>query len=206
MGGAFADALTWVRFLLTPVIMFVIIKGGWPGIDMALMASMLFAIAALTDLFDDVTGGAETARMRKLGWFDDIADTVLITGTLAAIVWVLYVSGSLTWVLAVPALVIIIRDCLVAILKGKMLRKTGWPETRLGTLKTAVTMLAVCLLVASPWVSNWIGAMTATETDIFFHAPWVGRVALGLLWISAVLSAITGAMILSGRTGPANDA
>ena len=76
-GGAFADGLTLVRFLLTPIVMLVILNG-WPSNQMAIMASILFVIAAFTDIFDDLTGGAETARGRKLGWFDDIADTCLL--------------------------------------------------------------------------------------------------------------------------------
>lgn len=208
IGGAFADALTWTRVLLTPLIMFIIIKGGWPEVGMALFASMLFAVAALTDIFDDLIGGAETSRARKLGWFDDIADTVLIMGTLAAMLWVLHSSGFLTWVFAVPAGLVIGRDLVVGLVKGKTLRKAGWPETKLGTLKTAVSMLAVCLMVASPWLTNWIGGMSGETMTAAgaYSAPWVGRTALGLLWIATILSLITGVMILSGKTGPANDA
>jgi len=62
-GGAFADGLTLVRVLLTPVIIFVIIKA-WsakPGdaegfvslnIKLVLLASTLFALAAITDFLD----------------------------------------------------------------------------------------------------------------------------------------------------------
>lgn len=208
VGGAFADALTWIRVLLTPLIMFIIIKGNWPEIGMALFASMLFAVAAITDIFDDIIGGADTSRNRKLGWFDDIADTVLITGTLAAMLWSLHSSEFLTWVFAVPAGLIICRDLIVGLVKGKTLRKAGWPETKLGTLKTAVSMLAVCLMVASPWITNWVGGMSGDEMTAAgaYSAPWVGRTALGLLWIAAILSVVTGVLILSGKTGPANDA
>lgn len=208
VGGAFADALTWIRVLLTPLIMFIIIKGGWPEIGMALFASMLFAVAALTDIFDDLIGGADTSRARKLGWFDDIADTVLIGGTLAAMLWAIYSSGFLTWVFAVPAGLIIARDVVIGLVKGKTLRKAGWPETKLGTLKTAVSMLAICLMIASPWLTNWIGGMSGDEMTAAgsYSAPWVRRTALALLWIAAMLSVVTGGMILSGKMGPANDA
>ncbi len=77
-GGAIADALTLVRLILTPVIMFVIIKG-WPNLDMAVLATVLLIIAAATDFFDDYFGGTENAPHRKFGWFDDIAD-IMING------------------------------------------------------------------------------------------------------------------------------
>lgn len=207
-GGAFADALTWIRLLMTPLIMFIIIAGGWPEIGMALFASMLFAIAAITDIFDDVIGGSQTSAARKLGWFDDIADTVLISGTLAAILWTLHKAGFLTWVFAVPAGLIIFRDVLVGLVKGRTLRKAGWPETKLGTLKTAVSMLAVCLAVASPWLTNWLGSLSTADTGVTgpYNAPWVGRTALALLWIAALFSVLTGGIILSGKADPANDA
>ena len=83
-GGALADALTLIRLVLTPIIMMVIIKG-WPNLDMAVLASVLFIVAALTDFFDDYFGGTEMAVHRKFGWFDDIADILLVIGTLSLI-------------------------------------------------------------------------------------------------------------------------
>lgn len=201
--GAFADGLTLVRVAMTPIIMLVIIKGGWPSLDMALLASMLFAIAAITDLLDNVAGGS-----RALGWFDDIADTALITGTLAAMLWTLHASGHLTWMFAAPALAIIIRDILVGLIKGGSFRKTGWPETRFGSVKTIVSMLTVCVLIAAPWLSNWIGSLQDTGDTLtgVYSAPWVGQVGLGLLWIAALMSVLTGLLLLLGKTKAANDA
>jgi len=209
-GGAFADGLTLVRLLLTPIVMFVIIKG-WPNqLNMALLASALFAIAALTDLFDDMTGGAENTPYRQFGWFDDIADTVLITGTLLAMLWVIYQNGMLHWALAVPAAIIIIRDVLVGLIKGSSFRNNGWPETRMGTLKTALTMFAICLLLASPWLTNWIDGLRASGDsimDIYNNAsPYVWWVGQGLLWVAALLSLVTGLQLLTGKSNAANDA
>ena len=152
--GAFADGLTLVRVAMTPIIMLVIIKGGWPAIDIALLASILFAVAAITDVLDNAAGGS-----RALGGFDDIADTALITGTLAAMLWALHQAGYASWIFAVPAGTIIIRDILVGLIKGGSFKTTGWPETRFGTLKTIISMLAICVLVAAPWLSNWIGSL-----------------------------------------------
>jgi len=109
MGGAFADGLTLIRILLTPAIMFLIIKF-WPITSMAALASMLFLIAALTDIFDDYFGGTEFSVYRKFGHLDDVADTILCTGTLAALLFVTQRAGFLAWPFAVPALIIIARE------------------------------------------------------------------------------------------------
>ena len=205
IAGAFADGLTLVRLALTPVIMLVIIKGGWPAIDIAIIASLLFAIAAITDIIDDMVGGSARSKFRHLGWLDDIADTVLITGTLAAMFWTLKLSGYLSWVFSFPALLIITRDAAVGLLKSGDYRTTGWPETRFGTLKTIISMLAICILVANPWLSTWAGQVLGTSNGGMYAAPWVSQLGLGLLWIAALLSAYTGAQILTGRVKVAND-
>jgi len=53
-------------------------------LSLTLLASTLFAIAAFTDIFDDFLGGNERSIHRRFGYLDDIADTVLVVGTLAA--------------------------------------------------------------------------------------------------------------------------
>jgi len=63
-GGMIADGLTVIRALITPIIMVIIVKG-WPLPGYALLASIVFIGAALTDIFDDYFGGAETAIHRK---------------------------------------------------------------------------------------------------------------------------------------------
>jgi len=166
-------------------------------------------IAAFTDIFDDLTGGAETARNRKLGWFDDIADTVLVTGSLAAMLWVIRESGQLAWPFAVPALVLIGREVLVGLFKGRSLVKHGWPETRMGNIRTFVTMAGVCLLIASPWLTTWLDSFRANDGNIMeiydSNSGYVWMLGQALLWIAAILSVITGFQILTGKRGPAND-
>ena len=74
-GGAFADALTWLRMLLMPLVVFLIWKGWQPvaqgGIDLSLtlLASALFIVAALTDVFDDFFGGKRTLSSQTLWLF-----------------------------------------------------------------------------------------------------------------------------------------
>ncbi len=207
-GGAIADALTLVRLVLTPVIMFIIIKG-WPDINMAVLATFLLIIAAATDFFDDYFGGTENAPHRKFGWFDDIADIVLVVGTLIALLYVTHKGGVLGWMFAVPAGIIIAREALVGLLKGYDMTKSGWPETKYGAIKNGLTMLGTCLLVASPWITHWVD-MTFSGKDnvdaLVSSSPQIWMVGQGILWFAAVVSFITGFKILTTKVGPANDA
>ena len=207
-GGALADALTLIRLALTPVIMMVIIKG-WPNLDMAVLASVLFIVAALTDFFDDYFGGTEMAVHRKFGWFDDIADILLVIGSLAAMLYVTHKNGMLAWTFAIPAGVIILREVIVGLVKGYEMTKTGWPETRFGDLKNGLVMLGTCILVASPWLTTWIdraiaGADNAMEV-YGSTSPYVWLIGEGILWFAAIVSIITGIKLLT-TNAVANDA
>ncbi len=207
-GGAFADGLTLVRFLLTPVVMLIVIIG-WPENTMALLASVLFAIAALTDIFDDLTGGAETAVERRLGWFDDIADMILAVGTLLAMTFVIHRSGQLAWAFAVPVAIIVLREVLVGILCGRKLVKYGWPESTLSNIRTFLTVLAVCTLLASPWLTTWFDAFRSSGDNVMevygTQSPYIWWIGQTLLWVAALLSLYTGAKLIAYRPVAAND-
>jgi len=232
-GGAFADGLTLIRALLTPVVMYFIIAKGWPSQNIAILVSVLFAIAALTDFFDDVTGGAENSVYRKFGWFDDIADTVLMVGTLLAMAYVLssptgpnqYNGGAPTLFLA-PVGIIVAREVIVGLVKGFELSRTRMYETGLGNLKTAMIMLGTCILLASPWLSPWMTSIFSKGGDIpkgpvdlsdpaisdpsvfdAYSKTWemVWNTGLVILWIGAILSVITGLALLTGKNSAAND-
>jgi len=206
-GGAIADALTLIRLILTPVVMFVIIKG-WPDLNMAVLASFLFIIAAITDFLDDYFGGTENAPNRKFGWFDDIADIVLVVGTLIAMLYVTHKSGVLGWAFAVPAGIIIAREVLVGLLKGYDITNSGWPETKYGSIKNGLTMLGTCLLVASPWMTTWIDNFMSSGDNVdalISTSPHVWMIGQGVLWFAALISLITGFKILTTKAGAAND-
>ena len=206
-GGAIADALTLIRLILTPVIMFIIIKG-WPDLNMAVLATFLLIIAAFTDFFDDYFGGTENAPNRKFGWFDDIADIVLVVGTLIAMLFVTHKGGVLGWMFAVPAGVIIAREVLVGLVKGYDMTKSGWPETKYGSIKNGLVMLGTCLLVASPWITTWIDKfMTNKDTveALITTSPQVWMIGQGILWFAALISLITGFKILTTKVVAAND-
>lgn len=204
-GGAFADALTLIRILLTPLIMFLIVKY-WPVTAMAALASALFLIAALTDVFDDYFGGTDTSVFRKFGYLDDVADTILCTGTLAALLFVTHRAGFLAWPFAVPALIIIAREIIVGLVKGKAIAVYGWPDNVLSSAKSGFIMLGVCILVGTPWLTQWYDALRANEAnvvDVFNNSSpmiWVaGEIAL---WVGAVFSVLSAIKIFTTPLGP----
>lgn len=213
-GGALADALTWLRMLLMPLIVFLIWTGWQPvaegGIDvgLALLASALFLIAALTDIFDDFLGGNERSIYRRFGYLDDVADTVLIIGTLLALLYVIGRADMLSWTFVIPAVVLIAREIIVGLFKGFELSRYIWPDTKLSNAKSGFSMLATCLLLASPWLQNWIDQMRAgadNVADIFGStSPWVWIAGEASLWIAAILSIITAVILF--RTPLKDDA
>ena len=147
ISGGIADILTLVRVLLTPVIMLVIIKG-WPLNGYAALASALFIFAAITDILDDYFGGAEIAPQRRFGWFDDIADMILVIGTLLAMAWVIYKSGWMSWMIAVPMAIFIGKELFIGLTKGFELSNLNPTEDSLATAKNALSMLAISVPVS----------------------------------------------------------
>jgi len=215
-GGAFADALTWLRMLLMPVVAVLIWKGWQPvsegGIDLGLtlLASALFAIAALTDIFDDFLGGNERSIHRRFGYIDDIADTVLIVGTLTALLIAVARAEMMSWTFLIPAVVLIGREIIVGLFKGFELTRYIFPETLLSNLKSGLAMLGTCLLLASPWLQTWIDRLRAGEdrvAEVFAStSPWIWVVGEIALWVAAIISIVTALTLFRTDLSAANDA
>lgn len=201
-GGAFADALTLARLMSTPVIMALIIWK-WPDPQVAILATFLFIIAALTDIFDDWFGGASRSAQRRYGWLDDIADTLLISGVLIALSYVLYRNGYFHWAFAVPAIVIVLREVLVGFVKGYELSRYGWPDNILSNAKGGFAMLGTSLLVASPWLTQWVDSLRAgTDRAMEVYdagSPFIWIAGEFSLWIAAVFSLMSGYKILTHK-------
>ena len=204
--GAFADALTCLRILLVPLIVFLIWKGWQPveqggiNLNLAVLSSALFFIAALTDIFDDFLGGNEQSAYRKYGYLDDVADTVLVIGTLAALIFVLNRAGVLTWTITVPVAVLILREVIVGLVKGYELTRYIWPNTLLSNAKSGFAMLGTCLLIASPWLQSWIDQIRAgtdnVEAVLASTSPLIWLLGTIAIWVAAILSIITGVILL----------
>ena len=215
-GGAFADALTWLRMLLMPLVAFLIWKGWQPvelgGIDMSLtlLASALFVVAALTDVFDDFLGGGEQSVHRRFGYLDDVADTVLVVGTLVALLFVVHRAGYMSWTFLVPAVILIGRELIVGLFKGFELARFIVPDTLLSNLKSGFSMLGTCLLLASPWLQVWVDRVRAgtdkVEETFATASPGVWVTGEICLWVAAALSIVTAIALFRTDFSAANDA
>ncbi|MEE9348192.1 MAG: CDP-alcohol phosphatidyltransferase family protein [Robiginitomaculum sp.] len=194
-GGALADGMTLVRAVLAPIVAGAIIWA-WPNIAWACLASVLFALGALTDWFDDLLGGSEKAPGRAFGWFDDIADSILIGAALIALLYVTDKAGILGWAFGVPAIIYICRDLIVAAIKGFEFSKNGIPDSKIGDYKNIAAMIGVSLLIASPWLDMVLSRFRASKTDDMMAlyanpSPWIWQIGQGFLWLAAILSVYT---------------
>lgn len=215
-GGAFADALTWLRMLLMPLVAFLVWKGWQPveagGIDISLtlLASALFAIAAFTDIFDDFLGGNERSVHRRFGYLDDIADTVLVIGTLAALLFVAHRAGWMSWVFLTPVVILIGREIIVGVFKGFELSRYVLPNTWMSNMKSGLSMLGTCLLLASPWLQVWIDRTFAKADNVqetfATTSPHVWVAGEACLWIAAIFSILSAVRLFKADFAAANDA
>ena len=199
-GGAFADALTLLRIILTPAIMALIVWR-WPDVQISILATALLIIAAVTDILDDIFGGSARNAVRRYGYLDDAADTILMVGVLIAIGFVLWQNDILGWGFALPASFLIGRELLVGLVKGYQLSRFGWPDNPLSNAKGAFAILAICLLVGSPWLTQLLDRLrsgTDKMMEVYSAAsPWVWITGQVCLWIAAIFSLLSGYRILT---------
>ena len=142
--AVFLKAVTWLRVVLLPVIMALILEG--PDREYAFaVAGALFAIAAITDFVD----GFLARRWRQTTVFgtflDTTADKLLVSGALIALV---AVGRASPWI----ALIIVGRELLIMGLKGaaaaggELVKPSIW-----GKAKANVQFVAIFLaIVRSP--------------------------------------------------------
>ena len=156
-----ASKITLIRVAFIPLYMvFMYQSGGVPGIWMWLGLAV-FIIASLTDYID----GQIARRCNQVSDFgkflDPLADNLL---TIAAMVmfceWGMMPGWALMLVLAREFAVTGLR--LVAVGKGKVIA-AGWS----GKVKTACTMVGLCVLMAFPtvmWLANIVNAVIVVTT------------------------------------------
>jgi CDP-diacylglycerol--glycerol-3-phosphate 3-phosphatidyltransferase len=141
--AVFLKGVTWLRVVLLPVIMALVLAG--PDRDDAFaVAGALFAIAAITDFVD----GFLARRWRQTTVFgtflDTTADKLLVSGTLIALV---AVGRASPWI----ALIIVGRELLIMGLKGaaaaggELVKPSIW-----GKAKANVQFLAIFLAIIRP--------------------------------------------------------
>lgn len=166
------NALTLLRYLLVPALI-----GSWycTGEDAAWLPFVLFMLAGITDYFDGYLARKWMVESELGRMLDPNADKLLVAAALV----LLATSGEAS---AIAVIVILCRELFVSGLREFMAARTITIHvSALAKWKTASQMLAITVL-------------------LYCHAnpdlePLGGHV---LLWISALLTVITGADYLRG--------
>jgi cardiolipin synthase len=163
--------LTLSRILAIPLVVATFyLSGDWAR----WLGCALFSAAGLTDWLDGHFA-RRWEQQSELGRFlDPIADKLLV----AAILFMLTVSGRLSSHAVLPALVILCREILVSGLREYLAGlRVGMPVSRLAKWKTVIQMVAIGVLIVGD--AGWHGL------------PFV---AIGetLLWLAALLTIVTG--------------
>ncbi|HEX6332150.1 MAG TPA: CDP-diacylglycerol--glycerol-3-phosphate 3-phosphatidyltransferase [Actinomycetota bacterium] len=138
--AAFLKAVTWLRVLLVPVIMALVLVGPERRYAFAIAAA-LFAIGAVTDFVDGFLA-RRWAQVSAFGTFlDTTADKLLVSGALIALV---AVDRASPWI----AIVIIGRELLIMGLKGAAAAGGELVSpSALGKAKANAQFLAVVLAI-----------------------------------------------------------
>jgi len=180
------NALTVVRLLAAIILPLGYVVLAHPYSDA--LAFILFTSAALTDFLDGwlARRWEQTTALGRL--LDPIADKAMVA---VALLVVCGLYGA-SWVVLIPAAIIMVREFAVSGLREFLADKqVVMPSSILAKWKTTVQMTAIALLLLALYL-NFAGYQT---TCIVCGRPALGLVDLVgviLLWISAAMTAITG--------------
>lgn len=165
------NLLTLARIAVIPLVVALLY---FEGPTAHWMALALFAVACITDYYDGMLARRRN-EVSPLGRFlDPIADKLLVV----AILIMLVASGTITGLAVVAALIILAREILVSGLREYLAElKVGMPVSKLAKWKTTVQMAALGMLLLAPALPG---------------LPLLQLLGDLLLWLAALLTAITG--------------
>ncbi len=173
------NKLTLLRVILVPFFMFFMLTDIVPFSPIIALA--IFIAASITDALD-----GHIARSRNLittfgKFLDPLADKVLVVAALTCLCQIGIVG-------AVPLIIIVAREFMVSGLRlvtaneGVVVAAGIW-----GKLKTAFTMVAIVVILLGLCIS--LGENAANIVNIIYQV---------LIWISTVLTVISGGVYLKG--------
>ena len=172
---ALPNLMTFARIAAVPAIVAVF----W-AVDGTLkywLAFSLFAAAAITDYLDGYLARAWALQSRLGKMLDPIADKLLVGICILMLVYDGLVSGFAVW----AAAIILFREITVSGLREYLAElNVKLHVTALAKLKTGTQMMAIATLFLGP----------ATPA---IHAGYgLAEIGLALLWVSAMLTLMTG--------------
>ncbi len=165
------NSLTWLRILLIPLFVAVFyLPDGWlPKGTINLTATLIFALAAVTDWLD----GWLARRLNQMSAFgaflDPVADKLMVAAALIVLV-------DLDRAGVDVALIIIGREIAISALRewmAKVGRADNVAVSFIGKLKTTAQMIAILMLLYHEPILGW---------------PHTGQIGRLLLYLAAVLT------------------
>lgn len=184
------NKLTVLRIILTPIFMLTLV---WEFPFHYFVALLIFIGASLTDMFD-----GKIARKRGLvtdfgKFLDPLADKMLTTSAFLGFI-ALGIGEGIVWI----AFIVLFREFMVSSIRliavssgGKVIAANIW-----GKLKTVFQMIAIIFALTAAQAME-ILRMFPLPSDIMGTVGLVLSAAVTvLLWISAVLCVISGAIYL----------
>lgn len=200
------NTLTLLRLLAAPGVVLMFLYFSRPYADW--FALVLFVIAAVTDFVDGYLARAWKQESKFGAMLDPIADKAMVVIALLVITGF---SGMNPWIL-LPATVIMFREVFVSGLREFLGDTAGTLKvTNLAKWKTTAQMVAIAVLFAKGAFEHFIieqtigmdqdlvdGIMAGTIEDsvglrwkeLGWNISWFG--GIGLLWVAAALTFITG--------------
>ncbi len=206
MRWSIPNILTVLRLLAAPGVAFMFLYFNRPWADW--FALVLFVLAAVTDWFDGYLARLWKQESRFGAMLDPIADKAMVVIALMVIVG--YSSMS-PW-LVLPVTFILFREVFVSGLREYLGSTAGSLKvTGLAKWKTTAQMIAIAVLFSQGVFEHYFGIsvfgmdddlvrdiLTGEEEDElglwwkYVGWIWSGRIGLGLLWVAAILTLITG--------------
>jgi len=176
------NVLTISRICLTPVFLLLLFEDDW---YLRSMAVVVFAIASLTDLYDGRIARTRNSVTEFGRFMDPLADKILVTSALIALV----VGRIVHFWLVVP---IIVRDLLITGMRLRGAYHGCQMETsRLAKWKTTVQLLAVVIILLLIGLQeivqrfNWV-------VPLPLDGSWMPLLTNGLMAIVLFLTLLSG--------------
>ena len=200
------NILTLLRLVAAPGVAVMFLYFTRPYADW--FALVLFVGAAVTDWFDGYLARAWGQETKLGAMLDPIADKAMVV--IALMVIVAFSSWS-PW-LVLPATLILFREVFVSGLREYLGDVAGTLKvTQLAKRKTTLQMIAIAVLFSQGVFEHYLGMSVFGMDQQMIEAildgevedtlglgwklagmEWAGLLGLVLLWIAAVLTAITG--------------
>ncbi len=154
--GNIANIVTFVRILLAPVFIWLLLLDDGHDGYIRYIAAALFVVAIVTDSVDGLLARGRNLVTDLGKILDPIADKVLVGGALVS----LSILGELPWWITI---VILVRELGITAFRFALLRDRVIPASWLGKVKTVVQAVAIsfCLFPLWQFLGSWVNWVNA---------------------------------------------